>query len=122
MVTRGIVQEIITPYKYRVRMPIFDGVSESPYKVSDSNLCSAVVSIPKGMHDSYKVGDVVFIAFEDNSWSKPVIIGHLYRKALNDDESTSLVRCRSVTVTESANLPADVTIGNITYSELLNLV
>jgi hypothetical protein len=39
----------------------------------------ATMTLPPGVHGGYAVGDVVFVAFADNSFNRPVVLGQLYR-------------------------------------------
>jgi hypothetical protein len=57
-----------------VRMPLFEtAASASPVEVE------ALVSITPGLFNNLVVGDVVFVAFEENALEKPIIIGKLYK-------------------------------------------
>jgi hypothetical protein len=41
--------------------------------------------LPPGIHGGYEVGDVVFVSFADNSLSRPVVLGQLYRGPSNSN-------------------------------------
>ena len=75
MITRGIIEEKISPYKFKVRIPIFDRAKEDSIKTSTKDLSIATASVPKGVLNNLDVEDVVFIAFENNDIGMPVIIG-----------------------------------------------
>ena len=75
MITKAIIQSI-HPAGNRcvVRMPIFETASSSrPIEAE------ALVNISPGMFNNLEVGDVVFIAFEENAMEKPIILGKLFR-------------------------------------------
>lgn len=77
MITKAIVQSI-HPAGNRcvVRMPLFEmAASSAPVEAE------ALVNIAPGMFNSLEVGDIVFIAFEENAIEKPIILGKLYRGA-----------------------------------------
>jgi hypothetical protein len=57
-------------------MPLFETAS-NPNPVE----AEALVNIAPGMFNSLAVGDIVFVAFEENALEKPIIIGKLFRGA-----------------------------------------
>lgn len=77
MVTKAIVQSInANGTRCVVRMPLFETSSNSaPVEVE------ALVNIAPGIYNNLVVGDVVFVAFEENKLEKPVVIGKLFRGA-----------------------------------------
>ena len=75
MITRAIIEELVDQYHYRVRIPIFDRSEESAIYTQFNDLSIATCASTKGINNSLKVGDVVFVGFEDNSSSHPVILG-----------------------------------------------
>lgn len=75
MVTKAIIKTI-NGHGNRciVRMPLFETASStSPVEAE------ALVSITPGMFNNLEVGDVVFVAFEENALEKPIIIGKLLK-------------------------------------------
>jgi hypothetical protein len=59
-----------------VRLPLFETASSTvPVEVE------ALISITPGMFNNLFVGDVVFVAFEENALEKPIVIGKLYTGA-----------------------------------------
>ena len=77
MITKAIVQSI-NPAGNRciVRMPLFE-TAANPNPVE----AEALVNITPGLFNNLEVGDIVFIAFEENAIEKPIIIGKLFRGA-----------------------------------------
>lgn len=77
MITKAIVQSInANGTRCVVRMPLFETSSNSaPVEVE------ALVNIAPGIYNNLVVGDVVFVAFEENKLEKPVVIGKLFRGA-----------------------------------------
>jgi hypothetical protein len=61
-------------------MPLFESASESSHVVAE-----ALVSITPGLFNNLFVGDIVFVAFEENALEKPIIIGKLYRGSSNEN-------------------------------------
>lgn len=77
MVTKAIIQSIRNNgTRCIVRMPLFESASnDTPVEAE------ALVSITPGLYNNLAVGDVVFIAFEENALEKPIIIGKLFKGA-----------------------------------------
>lgn len=121
MITRGIIEEKVSPYKFKIRIPIFDRVNEDSIKTATKDLSIATASIPKGVSNNLDVGDVVFVAFENNDIGMPVIIGQLYREALVKDLQGPLLNCRVLEVKDQVTLPTNTKIGAIDYSKLFYL-
>ena len=86
MITKAIIEEKINQYQYKVRIPIFDRMDESPDHTDFKDLAIATVSIPRGINNNIQVGDIVFVGFEDNNSSQPIILGHLYREQLTKED------------------------------------
>ena len=75
MITKAVIRSINnTGNKCVVRMPLFETASSSMPVEAE-----ALVSITPGMFNNLVVGDIVFIAFEENALEKPIIVGKLYR-------------------------------------------
>ena len=73
MVTKGIIKSIdLLGNTCTVHIPFFETAG------NDQIIETATVSNTPGSYNGYKVGDVVYVAFEDGSMSNPVIIGKLY--------------------------------------------
>lgn len=122
MITRAIIEEKISPYKFKVRIPTFDRSKEDAIKTAAKDLSIATASIPKGVYNNLDVGDVVFVAFENNDIGLPVIIGQLYRDALIKGPQESLLNCNVLEVGVQANLPTNIKIGALDYSNLFHLI
>lgn len=77
MITKAIVQSIsANGTRCRVRMPLFEtSASAAPIEAD------ALVNIAPGVFNNLEVGDIVFVAFEENAMEKPIIIGKLFRGA-----------------------------------------
>ena len=75
MVTKAIIRTINGPgNRCIVRMPLFETASSTTPIEAE-----ALVSITPGMFNNLEVGDVVFVAFEENALEKPIIIGKLLK-------------------------------------------
>ena len=120
MITRAYIEQQIDQFHYRVRMPIFDKVEESPQHTRFEELAIATVCVPKGLNNSLSIGDVVIVGFEDNSASKPIILGQLYREDVLTDFQLYL-HTSNINVNDKALLPYNTTIGNISFSQIFNI-
>lgn len=121
MITKAIIEEKITPYQYRVRIPIFDRVTTSPEHINFKDLAIATISIPRGINNNIQIGDIVFVGFEDNNSSQPIILGHLYREQLIKDNN-SFLNISNIQVSDQASLPIATNINDINiYESILKI-
>ena len=83
MVTKAVISSINRQAnRCIVRMPLFEtAANPSPVEAE------ALVSITPGLFNNLFVGDVVFVAFEENALEKPIIIGKLFTGVLNENET-----------------------------------
>lgn len=82
MVTKAIVRSINGgANRCIVRMPLFETASSTAPVEAE-----ALVSIPPGIFNNLVVGDVVFVAFEENALEKPIIIGKLFTGINSENE------------------------------------
>lgn len=116
MITKGIVKELNRQggNTFRVYIPLLrtaaDGEGDA---IFPATLCCI-----GGMNGSLKVGDVVFVGFEDNYYDKPVILGKLFLG--EDGEGDSLnATFNSIRVVGKAVLPDDTHVGNRDLSKAL---
>ena len=122
MITKAIIESKIDQFSYKVRIPIFDRINDAPEHTSFNDLCIATVCSNKGINNTINVNDVVFVSFEDDTASQPIILGHLYRQDLLLDSQTS-INCSNLIVKEDASLPLSTKIFDIelyTYLQKIN--
>lgn len=118
MITKAIIEKIISNRSYKVRIPILDKIQSA--SLSNDSLQTAYVSSQLNNGMNLTVGDIVFIDFEDNSHFSPVILGTLYTS--NNLKSNPDIDFNSLEVSNSATLPSDVFIGDdITYENIVCL-
>ena len=110
MIVKGIIEKKVGYNEYEVRVPIIDKVKGA--SLSSENLSIASVCSITNSSLDLNINDVVYINYENNDKSKPIIIGCLS----NNNRSSYLFD--SITVSNSAKLPNNIKIGDITYSEL----
>lgn len=119
MITRGIIEEILSPYKVKIRVPLLDGISSEGLSTNTNNLNVATICSLPNCYLNLQVGDVVFVGFEDNTHYKAVILGHLSREAMTSTYAD--VKFGNLDVITSAKLPQATSVGNVTPKELEQL-
>lgn len=120
MITKAIVEDILSPYEVKIRVPLLDGASTSPLSTKDSNLNIATICSLPNCYINVQVGDVVFVGFEDNTYYKAVVLGHLSREAMSDTYAD--VTFGNMSILSSAILPKETSISEVTYNELSTLL
>lgn len=107
MLTKGIIQSIdFSSNTCIVRVPLFETAGNT-YKFENEG----IFSIPPGVFNGYKVGDVVIVGFDAGEEGAPIIIGKLY---IGLDDERNVVggagQFNDLIVKNSAKLPANVEI------------
>lgn len=119
MICRGIVEEVISPYQVKVRLPIIHRSTSSPeFTPNDSLPIASICTLPNA-HANIRVGDVVIVGFENNDEGKPIILGYLYKEILGDTALS--LNLSALQVSGSTKLGYDTQIGDITASEITKL-
>ena len=112
MITRAYIEEIdYDNARVKVRIPLLNGVVNSKYSTPPSQLSWAKIIIIPGIEVQYNVGDVVFVGFEDNDVSYPVVLGYMMttkESRVNKDLKVTLT-ATSLKVKDSAELPSNLT-------------
>lgn len=112
MLTKGYIVELATKTsnKFKVRIPLFDSAGQDTLTNEDNTVDATLCYEPSNLN-SYKVGDCVFIEFENDEESKPVIMGKLYTTSTK--ETRGLGNLNTLNVSSSATLPLDSTLGDV---------
>ena len=111
MIVKAYIEDILDSGRYKIRIPTIDKIKNSSLNISDlstAEMCSVMNS-----DLNLNLNDIVYIDFENDDKSKPIIIGCLSKKVT---ESSYVFD--SLKVLETANLPKETSIGDITYFEL----
>lgn len=106
VVTKGEIRSINrTGNRCIVNLPLFQTASSTePVDIE------ALISITPGMFNNLFVGDVVFVAFEENALEKPIVIGKLYKGASIENNTLGGAGVLdTMTVRTSAIIPASTT-------------
>jgi hypothetical protein len=103
VLTKAIIQSIdYTKNICRVRIPLFENAARNTNVIE----ADAQFSVVPGLYNSYKVGDVVFIGFEENKMEAPVILGKLFvSTSAEASDQRGTLSGNSLSITDTAQLP-----------------
>ena len=120
MITKGIIEEILSPYSARVRLPIFDSIKDAQNSVSTGNLRVASICSLPNCTNLLGIGDIVFVGFEDDDLGKPIILGNLVKE--QPSTANPSINSYSLNIDNSVNLPGAVSINNTDNIDLTQLI
>lgn len=118
MLTKGIVEEV-KDNLIRVRIPLFNKVKGAAGATPTNELQQAPICTITHFDPNLSVGDVVFVAFENNDIGSPVIIGTLYKKGISNSKGD--LELHSLSVTVDTHLSSETYIGDILPREIQSL-
>lgn len=101
-------------YLYRVRIPVYHKIQNTPGATPFESLPLAPVCTMPGIKPFYQLGDVVWVDFENNEIGNPVIIGLLHRE--QETESTIDINCNNLTANAETRLSSNTTVGETSKS------
>lgn len=82
MICKAIIESVIdNGYNLKIRIPMLDKLYKTMAATANDKLLTAPVMTLPGIIPAYQKGDIVFVAFEDEDLSRPVVIGRLHRKS-----------------------------------------
>lgn len=116
MITKGYIEKIENNYTVKVRIPVFNKSKESNTSTPTNELNNAYFSVMPNSRITPQVGDAVIVAFENNDFAKPVIIGYLYNESRDYSVVDSVLQ--NLFVGNQAKLPSNTEIGSITSKQL----
>lgn len=116
MITKAIVEEVVSPYQVRVRIPTLNRLGSGSLSTKTEELNIATICSLPNCYVNPQVGDIVFVGFEDNTYYKAVVLGHLSREAMTNTYGD--FNMNNIVVNASAKLPNDTQIGIVTSEEL----
>ena len=117
MVTKGIIEKILDNQQYRIRLPLYDSLATVSNATPTDNLgIGTVCTMPNSFID-YKIGDIVYVTFEDNDREHLVILGTISNETVKTVTEPS-IQAQNLTLTNKATLPINTHIGNITPNEI----
>lgn len=120
MITKAIIlgKESNTN-KYIIRLPLLEtAASTDQFKIKATLCCD------DGVVNPFNLNDVVYVAFEDSLYDKPVILGKLSKEGLLDNKTTAAASyvMNDLEVLGNAQLSKTSAIGDITYKDLYTLI
>lgn len=122
MITKGIIRGLpsLNTNKYLVEIPIFVNAGKKKVSSIDASMVQATYCMSSGIKDNLVIGDVVFIGFELENISKPIILGKLF---LNNekDVNQATIDGTHLNILNSASLPTNTKIGDLSYQNILEM-
>lgn len=102
MIVKGIIKSIdYSGNTCTVRIPIFESAANE-----NEVVVPAILSTLPGIYNGYKEEDVVFIAFENNDYDMPVVIGKLYLGVENEkNDPRGAIVCNNITAAQPISIP-----------------
>ena len=101
MITEAEIQSIdYASNSCVVRIPFFETLNTAQDVVLPSRF-----AIQPGIYSGYKVGDVVWVAFEDGQAKNPIIIGKVFKGTTDEASSGGAISCSSLLVSKVASIP-----------------
>lgn len=119
MLVKGIIDKKVDNYTYKVRIPFLDKIESDSNPTLSEDLSEAPMCTIAGVHSVYESGDVVYIDFENDDLSDPVILGKLDREA--DLGSYNNIETATLQADITANLPEQTYIGSVQPNEIVAL-
>lgn len=118
MITRGYITKKLNvdSSKVTVRLPIFETANNNEANVHNPFEVEASIMMTPGNFLGYNVGDVVIIGFEDNDYSKPIILGKLFISV--EEKNTVKEVMDQLSVGSTAELPENTSIGNVSSKDI----
>ena len=116
MILKGIIEDIISQSRVKVRIPLLHRLTSSVEYVQTEDIPEAQICTLPGTVPNLQCGDVVIVAFENNDLSRPIILGYLFTEAISSSAFSSTFE--SLNVRNTTYLSKDTTIGEVTPAEL----
>ena len=116
MITKAYIQEVLTPYSVKVRIPLYHKVEGATGSVKQDSLPIAYISTLPNVKIDPQVGDVVIVSFEEENLGKPIVIGYLYSQ--KEIKSTAIIECENLISTGDTTLGKNTLIGDIKYENI----
>ena len=119
MLTKGYIQAVLSPYSVRVRLPIFNKVENVQGATPVEELATAPICTLPHFIQNPQVGDIVFVDFEEDQYSQPVVLGYLSIE--NNRPNFVNATLEDLTALGKTRLGSDINIGEINYKNIATL-
>ena len=119
MLTKGYIQAIISPHSVRVRLPIFNKVENVQGATPVEELATAPICTLPHFVQNPQIGDIVFVDFEEDQYSHPVVLGYLSIE--NNKPNFVSATLDGLTALGRTRLGTDTNIGEIEYKNIATL-
>ena len=101
----------------RIRIPKYHKLNGVAASTPTNELPLASICYLPGILPTYNPGDIVFVEFENDDISLPVILGKLLRKK-DSSNSWCNIKTQSLEVDIDTKLSEDTILGKISYNDL----
>lgn len=118
MLMKAIIESNNIDNQYKIRIPKYHKLKGVAGASSYDQLPFASICYLPGIFPNYSIGDIVYIDFENDDLSYPVILGKLLSDNNISERSVSDIETRSLKVQVDTTLSEDVKIGQIQYNDL----
>jgi len=118
MITKAIIEKIESDgYHVKVRIPVLHKIDGAPGATAFEDLPTALICFTPGCKPNLSVGDIVYVGFENNQMSEPVVLGVLLNN--NSINSSASINADSLNVNVNAVLPQNQTlVGDLNVTKL----
>ena len=119
MLTKGYIQAVLSPHLVRVRLPVFNKVENVQGATPVEELATASICTLPHFIQNPQVGDIVFVDFEEDLYSHPVVLGYLSIE--NNRPNFVCATLDDLTALGKTRLGTDTNIGEIEYKNIATL-
>ncbi len=113
--------KLVVDNKFKIYIPIFRRAGESKDSKLSASIMYATLLYTPGSENGYRVGDIVYISFENNQMGNPIILGKLFLNTTQDVPNTASIIGDNLNISGKATLPKDTKIGEVTGNEIEKL-
>lgn len=123
MIQKAYIEKQIDGYSYKVRIPRYNKSNSSSSKTPTEQLYTAYACQLPDIDPYYANGDVVWVDFENDDTSRPVILGKAFNGEDTQSHSEITIDSEATSTSASTNLSAYIegitdNIQNIIYTHV----
>ena len=120
MVTKAIIQEVLSHHAIKIRIPIYNKLENTNGSTPNNELSITTLCTLPNFLIKPEPGDIVLVAFEEDDISKPIVIGYI--SLANGMNSNVDIKCDGLEVQGTIKLSNSININNeIEYKNILAL-